>query len=311
MSTPTPPGEFLTWLDYAVATMDARGAYLDRMFHEDEIPSQDDIRAAVQEELDHLRQKAVMPWVGILENWKSKLSKRLGRSEEVIFEDNLLATDFSDAGVHIHFEDGTDLTFRRAFYLGETPADGGIHRVVVFTEHCGYHEFWIGPDDRIEEISHRPKTRSAKDFKLTDLISQAQDEVAQRMLAVYKFDPVSEEELAWVNMVPVGREFGSPDYERLMQQDLIDLRSNLSSLIEKCSDSGFDREHRFDPTEHKDAVNVKIALLELGHDVEVAVAAAVWRHYSNSLMAGWMSGAETVKSAKRTLLAYCTRRPAD
>lgn len=109
----------------------------------------------------------------------------------------------------------------------------------------------------------------------------------------------------------MGREFGSPDYERLMLQDRADLRSNLSSLIEKCSDSGFDREHRFDPTEHKDSVNVKIALLELGHDVEVAVAAAVWRHYSNSLMAGWMSGAETVRSAKRTLLVYCTRRPAD
>jgi hypothetical protein len=30
----------------------------------------------------------------------------------------------------------------------------------------------------------------------------------------------SVEDLAWDNMAPVGREFGSPDYERLMQEDL-------------------------------------------------------------------------------------------
>lgn len=29
----------------------------------------------------------------------------------------------------------------------------------------------------------------------------------------------SSEEQAWLNMVPVGREFGSPDYERLMDLD--------------------------------------------------------------------------------------------
>lgn len=153
VSTPTPPTDFQSWLDYAVATMDARGAYLDRIFSENDIPSQDDIRAAAQEELDHLKQKAVMPWVGMLENWQISLSKRLGRSAEDIVEDNLLATDFSNDSVHVQFEDGTDLTFRRAFCVGETPADGAIHRVAVFTEHCGYHEFWIGPSDRISASS--------------------------------------------------------------------------------------------------------------------------------------------------------------
>ena len=149
MSTPTPPTDFQSWLDYAIATMDARGAHLERVFNEDEIPSQDDIRAAAQEELDHLKKKAVMPWIGMLENWQMALSKKLGRSAEDIVEGNLLATDFSNDSVHVQFEDGTDLTFRRAFYVGETPADGAIHRVAVFTEHCGYHEFWIGPRDRI------------------------------------------------------------------------------------------------------------------------------------------------------------------
>ena len=69
MSIPTPPNELQTWLDYAIATMDARGAYLDRMFDEDDTPTQEKIRAAAQEELDHLRQKVSMPWISILENW--------------------------------------------------------------------------------------------------------------------------------------------------------------------------------------------------------------------------------------------------
>lgn len=31
--------------------------------------------------------------------------------------------------------------------------------------------------------------------------------------------PRSQEEQAWLNMAPVGREFGSPDFERLMRED--------------------------------------------------------------------------------------------
>lgn len=34
MSTPTPPTDFQSWLDYAIATMDARGAHLERIFCE-------------------------------------------------------------------------------------------------------------------------------------------------------------------------------------------------------------------------------------------------------------------------------------
>lgn len=94
-----------------------------------------------------------MPWVGILENWQKPLSKKLGRSAKDIVEKNLLATDFSDESVRIQFEDGSDLRFQRAFYLGETPDDGAIHRVAIFTEHCGYHEFWIGPGSRISASS--------------------------------------------------------------------------------------------------------------------------------------------------------------
>jgi hypothetical protein len=127
MSAP-PPG-FQNWLDYALATMGA--AALDR--------------AGVSQEVAQLRQKVAMPWVSILENWQRPLAEKLGRSAKEIVENSLLETDFSDESVRIQFEDGSDLKFQRAFYLGETPSDGSIHRIAVFTEHCGFHEFWIGP----------------------------------------------------------------------------------------------------------------------------------------------------------------------
>lgn len=46
----------------------------------------------------------------------------------------------------------------------------------------------------------------------------------------------SAEEFEWLNAAPVGREFGSPDYDKLMAQDGAELQSNLSSLIKVCSD---------------------------------------------------------------------------
>jgi len=121
----------------------------------------------------------------------------------------------------------------------------------------------------------------------------------------------SAEERAWDNMVPVGREFGSPDYDRLMQQDHNDRMSNLSLLIDRCSTSCADSGEPSDTTQYEHVVNVQAALLELEHDTSLAVAVTVWRHYSRSLMAGWMPGAETVDTARRTLLFYCTRRPTD
>jgi hypothetical protein len=54
---PLPTG-FNSWLDYAIATMDARGAFLDRLFTRDDIPNQNDIRAAAKAELNARRAKA-------------------------------------------------------------------------------------------------------------------------------------------------------------------------------------------------------------------------------------------------------------
>ena len=36
------------------------------------------------------------------------------------------------------------------------------------------------------------------------------------------------EENAWLNFAPVGREFGSPDYERLTQEDAEKMRTDLN-----------------------------------------------------------------------------------
>lgn len=59
MKKPIPmPTGFNSWLDFAIATMDARGAFLDHLFTEDDIPTQDEIRAAAKAELDVLRAKA-------------------------------------------------------------------------------------------------------------------------------------------------------------------------------------------------------------------------------------------------------------
>ena len=284
MNTPIPPKEFQSCLEYAIATMDVRGAYLDRMFDGGYVPSQDEIRAITQEELEHLKQKAAMPWVGMFENWCNALAEKLGRSAEDILEGKLLHTDFSDAGVRIKFEDGSDLTFRRVFYLGATPSDGSIHRVAVFTEHCGYHEFWIGPGDHIQDVGplnqNNPHSNDATQVNV------------------------------WDNMALVGRVFGSSDFEMLMEEDRVEFQAQLSSLIRVCR-STETAKRGIDPTDEflKDAINVQLALKELGQDVNVGAAAAVWEHYSSGLAASWISGAESVHSAQKALFSYVASKP--
>ena len=220
------------------------------------------------------------------------LSQQLGRSEEAILEDGLLASDFPNFSVHIEFEDGSELTFRRAFYLGDVDnrvVDNSICRVVVFSQHVGHYEFWIGPDDHIEVVMQHRR-------KLDDLLAAYEPNALQ-----------SEEERAWDSMPAVGMEFGSPDYERLTEQDRVTFQLNLSSLIQECQEC---RElapspvRVLEPNEHRDAVNVQTALQELGQHVSLDIAAEVWRHHSRSLIAQWMSGAQTVISAQKALFFY-------
>jgi hypothetical protein len=116
-----------------------------------------------------------------------------------------------------------------------------------------------------------------------------------------KFDPERHggEAMAFA---PVG-----PEYEGLTAQDCADVQSKLSELICVCRDLPEATTCRLTQIELNGSANVQTALGELGHSVGRGVAVAVWRHYSRSLMADWMSGEETVQSAKHTLVLYCKR----
>ena len=100
-------------------------------------------------------------------------------------------------------------------------------------------------------------------------------------------------------MLPIGREFGSPDFDRLMDEDAkkfaIDLAQWIQHSHQDCEAPILDSELI------TEALNIQIAFRRLGQEVTLEVAVAVWKIYSKSLSASWMSGAETVESAKRTL----------
>lgn len=90
------------------------------------------------------------------------------------------------------------------------------------------------------------------------------------------------EDREWDSMAPVGREFGSPDYERLMQEDSLDLKRALVELISRGQAAVAAKSQPVDPIELSDALNVQTALREWSYDVEVLVAASIWRSYSHS-----------------------------
>ena len=106
---------------------------------------------------------------------------------------------------------------------------------------------------------------------------------------------------------PVGREFGSPENEGVTQQDHEQFQSNLAALLTTCSKSLKFKSITLSAEECDDTDNIQTALFEFGHDVSYRIAAAIWKHYSGAYAASWMVGAETVESAKRTLVLYCKR----
>lgn len=98
-----------------------------------------------------------MRWIELVDRWKAELSVRLGRSESEIASGSLVDSDFPSSGVRIRFEDGSDLSFRNAFYVGavhRTPTGEGYIStcIAVFSANCGFHEFWIGPGDNIDDF---------------------------------------------------------------------------------------------------------------------------------------------------------------
>lgn len=76
----------------------------------------------------------------IIENWKEKLSEKLGRSADVLFEKGLSASDFKSGSKVILSNPGElECTFYHAFSV----VNPELGKVAVFTEHAGYHEFYL------------------------------------------------------------------------------------------------------------------------------------------------------------------------
>lgn len=142
-------------------------------------------------------------------------------------------------------------------------------------------------------------------------VSEARSPTTSRPFTQYDPDAEYAKEIsAWDNMVPVGREFGSPDFERLMDEDRVEFQEKLLNLVHECK-SIETAKNEINPASewYSDAINVQLALKELGQEVSVGLAAAVWVHYSSSLAASWMTGADTVRSAQRMLSVYVTKQP--
>lgn len=81
-------------------------------------------------------------------------------------------------------------------------------------------------------------------------------------------------------------------------------RSVLAGIVSDTKGS-YACDYPFDATERDLAANVQAALQQLGHEVSLSDAAAVWEAYSMHLQAGWLDGAETIKSAGECLSVYC------
>jgi hypothetical protein len=112
---------------------------------------------------------------------------------------------------------------------------------------------------------------------------------------------------SWVDFMPIGAEFGSPDYERLMRENDQRARAVLKSLVEVGMELVARQSHSPEIEFQNEAINVRLALQGLGQEVDLPVAETIWAHCSKNLFADWMSGAETVASARRTLLMHCWR----
>jgi len=109
---------------------------------------------------------------------------------------------------------------------------------------------------------------------------------------------------------PVGREFGSPDYDRLMADDAECFNSDLLAWIKVANHSTNSEKIAYATQEFsRDIHNIQDALKALGQEVSIETAASVWIHYSKSLCAGWMSGADSIDSAAKTLFLNCPRGP--
>ncbi len=85
----------------------------------------------------------------LVEKWKELLAKKLGRSIDEIERRGLSATDFSlSQEVVLTIPGELDCRFKHAFCV----VDEEERRVAVFTEHSGYHEFYLA-GMKVSEVS--------------------------------------------------------------------------------------------------------------------------------------------------------------
>lgn len=109
---------------------------------------------------------------------------------------------------------------------------------------------------------------------------------------------------------PVGRKFGCSKYGRLMAEDAENFNTDLLAWIKAANYSINSDEIAYAIQEFSgDIHNIKDALKALGQEVSIETAASVWIHYSKSLFASWMSGANSIDSAAKTLYLNCPRGP--
>ncbi|WP_138517184.1 hypothetical protein [Rhodoferax bucti] len=209
-----PPQGFADWLDYAVATFDARSVYLQELLTGGNLTTEE-IREAAQNELTDLRLRCASSSRGVLARWARKLSQKLGRPEAHISENGLLDSDFGYGVVRIRFEDGSSLEFNQAFLMGDPKQDGAIHAVAVFTSNNGYHQFWIGPNDRVEVKPRADRITSwtavfDKDPETGDVILPLDDAFLKqedwRMNDRIRFDDVKQGSMNLVNVSKEERE---------------------------------------------------------------------------------------------------------
>lgn len=87
----------------------------------------------------------------LMGSWKELIAKKLGRSVDEIEARGLSATDFSfSQEVVLNIPGELECRFKHAFCV----IDEEERRVAVFTEHAGYHEFYLA-GMKVSEIVSR------------------------------------------------------------------------------------------------------------------------------------------------------------
>ena len=77
-------------------------------------------------------------------NFSTELAEKLQRSRKEILDNGLFATDFNH-NVKLTYEDGSTIFYKSAFIIKNETHWG------IFTEHCGYHTFFLEEFETVEE----------------------------------------------------------------------------------------------------------------------------------------------------------------